>query len=561
MAAAPHLLHEAPDGPPVSRTRVDAATITAVTGAVAAGALVRVLPAMGGFPVNDGGMFAVMIEDLKAASFALPAFTTYNGADIPFAYPPLGVYLGALVSMLPGFDVFSALLWLPVLASIATLAAFYPLARRFLDAHEAALLATFALAFTPRAYTWEVMGGGLTRSLGMLFAVLALGFLYDVYVQGSRRAIAPAALLASLAILSHLEMGWFAVYSAALLLAFNRNDFRAKVVATALIGAIVIVATAPWWLTMLATHGTGPLLAAMQTGDWSPLTVLRMLMFDFGEAPLLDLIPVLAVIGLFASAGRGAWLLPAWLVLIFVLDPRKAPTLACVPVALLAGFVLHEVLLPALRRTTERVEPLSPVTGRRGVRVESAFVLTLLVYSLISAAAGGQVRTVFAWSVASTLPAEERAAMEWIAAETPEDSRFLVVTDALRWAEDRTAEWFPALADRRSVATPQGYEWLNDLPFSEVEERYEALARCGQESASCLMDWSEAHAAPFTHVYVTGPSHRGVNDDTPAIPQRLAGCCDLLAASLAESPDYRLLRDEGDVLIYEYLGTTATASQ
>ena len=557
-AAAPRWIDDDIDSASSTQGRFDLATVIAVAGAVAAGGLVRILPAMGGFPVNDGGMFAVMIEDLKSAGLALPTFTTYNGADIPFAYPPLGFYLGALFSMLPGFDVLDALVWLPVLASIATLAAFYPLARRFLGAHEAALLATFALAFTPRAYNWEIMGGGLTRSLGMLFAVLALGFLYDVYVRGLRRAIVPAALLASLAILSHLEMGWFTVYSSALLLAFHRNDLRAKMVATAAIGAIVTVATAPWWLSLFATHGTGPLLAALQTGDWSPLTLVRLLMFDFGEAPLLDLIPVAAAIGVFAAAGRGTWFLPAWLLVIFVLDPRKAPTLATLPVALLAGLALHEVLLPALRRAAERIELAGAAYETRARRVASAFLLTVLVYSLLSAAASSGTRATFVWSATSALPPEERTAMEWIAAETPQDSRFLVMSDSLRWAEDRTAEWFPALAERPSVATPQGREWLRDVPFSEVEERYEALMRCGEARAACLAEWSQAYDVTFSHVYIPGGSLRGVESDRAQA--RLASCCEMLAASLAASPDYRLLRDEGDVRIYEYLGSATTAA-
>jgi hypothetical protein len=45
------------------------------------------------FPLNDGGMFYTMIKDLQSAHFHLPAFTSYNQANIPFAYPPLPFYL------------------------------------------------------------------------------------------------------------------------------------------------------------------------------------------------------------------------------------------------------------------------------------------------------------------------------------------------------------------------------------------------------------------------------------------------------------------------------------
>src|SRR5574341_539404 len=51
------------------------------------GAVVRFAPTvMSGSPINDGGMFYVMIEGLKANHFLLPAFTSYNHLDIPFAY-------------------------------------------------------------------------------------------------------------------------------------------------------------------------------------------------------------------------------------------------------------------------------------------------------------------------------------------------------------------------------------------------------------------------------------------------------------------------------------------
>jgi len=54
------------------------------------GAWMRFMPTLlTGTPINDGGMFYVMILDLRAHRFLLPAFTSYNHLNIPFAYPPL----------------------------------------------------------------------------------------------------------------------------------------------------------------------------------------------------------------------------------------------------------------------------------------------------------------------------------------------------------------------------------------------------------------------------------------------------------------------------------------
>ena len=63
-----------------------------VAGLVAAtlvGGLVRGLPVLrADFPLHDGGLLYTMAGDLRSNGFALPAFTTYNGGQLPFAYPP-----------------------------------------------------------------------------------------------------------------------------------------------------------------------------------------------------------------------------------------------------------------------------------------------------------------------------------------------------------------------------------------------------------------------------------------------------------------------------------------
>src|SRR5512147_1085954 len=82
--------------------------------AVILGTFMRFNPTLlAGFPVNDGGMFAVMVDDLKASHYVLPAYTTYNHLDIPFAYPPLGFYLGRLTSDIFGISAIETLRWVP----------------------------------------------------------------------------------------------------------------------------------------------------------------------------------------------------------------------------------------------------------------------------------------------------------------------------------------------------------------------------------------------------------------------------------------------------------------
>ena len=58
------------------------------------------------------------------------------------------------------------------------------------------------------------MGGGLTRGLGFLFVVLALGQAHAMFTTGRRGSVVVCALCSGLAVLSHPAMVWFLAFSA-----------------------------------------------------------------------------------------------------------------------------------------------------------------------------------------------------------------------------------------------------------------------------------------------------------------------------------------------------------
>ncbi len=63
--------------------------------ALVTGAVARFFPTvLAGFPINDGGMFAVMVDDLRASGYALPVSTSYNLDHLPYALPAAGVLSG-----------------------------------------------------------------------------------------------------------------------------------------------------------------------------------------------------------------------------------------------------------------------------------------------------------------------------------------------------------------------------------------------------------------------------------------------------------------------------------
>ncbi|MFN8559843.1 MAG: hypothetical protein U0531_21665, partial [Dehalococcoidia bacterium] len=388
--------------------------------AVAAVALAVRLPYVlaGDFPLNDGGLFWMMIEELRAAGYRLPDVTAYNAAGIPYVYPPFTFYLTGLLADLLRVDTLALLRILPLLASMATAPAFYRLARVMLPSRQTAVVAACAFALLPGAYVWAIMGGGLTRSFGFLFAVLALHQIHLMYTQQKVARALPVAALAALTVVSHLETAWFLAWSAAVLFAVHGRR-RSGLLASALTAAGVVALTAPWWATVLARHGAGPLLAVMHTGDTaaSGRFALALFRFDVTGEPLFPVLGVLALAGIGVCWRGRRLLLPYWLVALAMADNRAFQRHAAVPLALLIG-VGAVTVAKALRPGGVR-SPASQTAGAsRGVMAATRVVAPAVALSLLLLYVAVSSVTA-ARGLAAALGPDDRSAMAWVAAETP----------------------------------------------------------------------------------------------------------------------------------------------
>jgi len=478
-----------------SISNLPAATLL-VALAVLLGALVRLSPVLqADFPLNDGGMFYTMVQDVRASGFSLPVYTSYNGGQIPFYYPPLAFYLAAGLTFLPGVSSLGVFQFLPIIISILTIPAFYRLARTLTGSPTQGALATLAFALLARSFTWIIMGGGITRSLGMLFAVLAIEQLYLLLDLQQKRFLLPAALFSSLTVLSHPEIAWFLLCSAAFFTAWKVRTWRilTQVILT---GFVVLLFTAPWWLTVYLRHGIMPLLSAFQVSGEQGFFLLRMMLVYFTGESLTAVWGALAILGLLAAIITRRFLLPAWIAFIYVLSFRNEPYMLMLPVPILAAMGLDWVVLPAFMRLSDpaRMGPfnLEDYLGKSSSRVLLAF---LTGYGLLTA-------LLFPGYGLRSLPAAERQAMAWAAENTTAASQFLVLTGDQTWETDLSSEWFPALAKRTSLGTVQGTEWLAGRLYDQTEQAYADLQACASEEAACLEDWAAENQVIFTHVYL-----------------------------------------------------------
>jgi hypothetical protein len=417
-----------------------------------------------------------------------------------------------------------------VLCSILMLPVFYLLARRLLGSWFPAVLALGAFALLPRSFEWFITGGGITRAPGYVLALVATYAMVLGLDTGHRRYVAGAALAAGLAILTHPNAAAVTVVSLVMLAAFRRPWRRSwATLAVVLAGAAVV--SAPWWLVDLLRFGVAPLVSAAGSGSQiGPLTgVYRLITFDFAEEPFLPWITGLAAVGLAWSLARRRFLVPAWLAAILLLDPNAAPTDATIPLAMLAAVGLVQVVLPALAGAVDggRARTGPDLLRTRPVRLT---LLTVLGLAFL----GALFRPIQDGSPDHVLPADVRSAMTWVAARTPAQATFVVITGRV-WYSDDVSEWFPELTDRTSVATVQGYEWLGGQRWWRQQGANDDLQACAVAANACLTAWMHKYGVTPTYVFLPKGRIGG--------PLSAADCCAALRQTLTASPDYIVAYD------------------
>lgn len=498
-----------------------------------------------GFPLNDGGMFYSMVRDLQASHYLLPSHTSYNSLHIPFAYPPFPFYLAAAIADVTHASLTDVFRFLPLAANMLTIIVVFYLARSLLGSRAAAPeLAAIIFALLPRGYRWLIMGGGLTRSLGFLFALLAIQQTYLLYRQRKKRYFVGAALCGALTVLSHPEVAWYLGYSfATLVICYGRR--RTALLDSLSLFAAVILVTAPWWATALARDGLAPFLSAARTGGQSWDVWRAFLSWDFTELSSLNWPAVLAMLGAVICIAQGELFLPAWLVVSVVLEPRSGPTYTTVPVSILSALAIVRFVLPLAKR------PLMPAAGGavaiEAAPVENRSILLwvresgpLIMTKTLPMCAVGLFLFYLAFlSVRGVLQADpllvgltrqDRAAFQWVHTNTPADSKFLVVTGNFNPFADEVSEWFPALTKRQSVATLQGYEWLGEGRYYRQWEGFYTLQAC--QDSYCLDSWMIENASDATYVYVA------------------RNCCDALQQSLRSAYNYSLQYNGASAAIF-----------
>ena len=287
------------------------------------------------FPINDGGMFYKMTEVILQHNFKIPPYFSYNGQTIAFAYPPLAFFITAGINQILGTPLLVVFQFLPAVILIGTIPAFYGLASTLISDKVQAGIATFIFALTPRSITWYIMGGGITRSLGLLFLILAVNFVYLVYITPSRKYVYFALFFCVLVVLTHPEAAVHTAAIALLLWIFYARTWGGFW-RTTIIGIGTFGLTAIWWLPLILNIGTDPFISAGQTGMNSTAGILYPFV-HFNDEPYITFIMVFGFLGIVTELAFKRYFLVLFYFLPFIVELRNAGNIAILPLALLGS--------------------------------------------------------------------------------------------------------------------------------------------------------------------------------------------------------------------------------
>ena len=291
------------------------------------------------------------------------------------------------------------------------------------------------------------------------------------------------------AALTHPEATVFFLLALGLLAAVSVRDRQMLLATTGILAGMGVVVLP--WLLILTMHGH--LLDLVQAGSQgvNPLgSIAAAFMWQFVDEAYAPAVLALGLIGSLALVQRRSFLIVLWLALEAGLALRGAPTYATIPLVLAGSVGLYDAIGQGILQI-----PRPDVFRSNAVRVILLAVLSWSVFNDIGLVFQGDAPF-------DSLTSSAVSTMTWMKANTPVDARVAVVSGAA-WPNDVQGEWLPALADRVSVATVQGREWLDRSVWGQSMQTYRDLQDCVHVDARCLVDWVTAHPEARTgYVYV-----------------------------------------------------------
>ncbi len=427
------------------------------------------------FPLGFAGLYTLMAERIAAANFYLPQGVPYYGpGGIPFAYPPLGLYLMAVFLKL-GISAWTYLRYAPPVFCWLALVPLFLLARRVTKSNLGGMVAAVLTAGSFYLFYSQAESGGIVRGLAFGLGLLAV-FYFDQMVETFRwRDAILSGVFFGLTTLTHLGYAyyfalWFGVW---VITQPKRKNWIGAVVA----GAVSLVITLPWIIVMLVRYGAPVFSNAFLSHDnvkflsliqnlVSILALFRNNLQSLFETPWLL---VLVAAGLVTLLARKKFSLPVLFLLVSIVfyeDPRFILTVSYI----VAGYTISSLYRFITSGKYIKNRPLEKL-------ISSVVVVGLFIPIYIHSF--DQLSRQY-----PLVNQEMLDAAAFMRNNTPPQARYLDLLNS----DTQEDEWLPYLTRREPVLAGWGSEWTGTYTIQGVEAV--ELGKCtSSQSLRCLEEW------------------------------------------------------------------------
>lgn len=416
------------------------------------------------YPGTLGGLYFEMTHQIQQHGYGYPArIPHYTANGLPMAFPPLGFYILGILNDLTGLPKLTLGKFLPSLWILIGSGVLFVAATEYRGNPVFGALVSVGVFSNKFVLEYLIRVEGITRALGFLFVIAGFFTAIRLYRDTDRRYILPGGILFGLAILSHPAPALiFGLSYVALWIGWDRS-LRGLAWGCA-VAAIGLLASLPYWGTVLSYHGLTPYFAAFPSGgSLLAIETLKFYIFSLPQQSWVVLGPYILIWAAFAVAGFAYAVATRRIAIVLwfgaLLLASPTPPYAYLFVGFFAALFLYDVAVPLGGSVVEWVEPQ-----------QLAVAGTILV--LVAGASTGA----YAVSTESVMVNNHVIEnMEYTQTNTPEDATF--VTNF--WAND----WFPYYADRTQLLSAFGTEWVPGNARSLHEKWVMKLGDC--RTASC----------------------------------------------------------------------------
>jgi hypothetical protein len=215
-----------------------------------------------------------------------------------------------------------------------------------------------------------------------------------------------------------------------------------------------------------------------------------------------------------------------------LVDPRGGIPFTLLPFSILAAGVVTDLIAPYF--LTSRGREKEEWWRALELPVGKAFFGFLAIFCLANAY---NTSNTISYQVLSV---KERQALAWVAAKTPSETNFLVLSGQTNPIHSALLEWFPALSERHNLTTVQGSEWLPGKHHYQVQlSNFSQAQSCLYADINCLSSLVNLYGEPIDAIVLSQEDGLMPINITP------------LYRSLSDSQGYKLVYANEEVKIFE----------